>query len=153
MTRQGYMFRLTIIIAIVVLIIAYAIFNTRLIIRGPSVHIYDLVDGQIIEGDGLVEIKGEVQNATYISLNGRQIFVDEKDHTFEEKFLLTSRINYFEIFVSDKFGKTDRKKMILVYKDSKEIDIPEQIIDIPQETQEEGIEEQPQTQEEPAGNT
>jgi hypothetical protein len=123
MARQGYMFRLTITIMIVLLIITYAVFNTRLIFKGPTVQFYDLRDGQIIEGDGLLEIRGAAQNVSYISLNGRQIFIDEKSHQFSEKVLLTSHINSFEVFVSDKFGKEDYKKITLVYKDHKQIDI------------------------------
>jgi hypothetical protein len=140
MARQGYMFRLTIIIMIALLVIAYTVFNTRLIFRGPTVQFYNLQNGQVIEGDGLIEIKGEAQNVSYISLNGRQIFMDEKSHQFNEKVLLTSKINSFEVFVSDKFGKEDHKKITLVYKDAKQIEIPKQV-------------EATSTQEEPADNT
>ena len=148
MARQGYMFRLTVTITIALLIIFYVVFNTRLIIKGPSVAIYDLKDGQIVEGDGLVEIKGSAQNISFISLNGRQIFMDEKTHQFNEKVLLTSHINPFEIFVKDKFGKEDRKNITLVYKNFKPIEIPIQQ-DLEQGTTTEKLE----TQEEADDNT
>ena len=45
MAKQGSMFRLTIILLIVGIVLTYVFFNTRLLIKGPEVEIYDLYDG------------------------------------------------------------------------------------------------------------
>jgi hypothetical protein len=115
MAKQGSLFRLTVTIVTVLLILIYIIFNSRLIIKGPVIEIFDLRDGQVFENDGLVEIKGSAKNISYISLNDRAIFIDE-NHNFKENFLMTNEINTVEIYAKDKFGKETRKRLTLVYK-------------------------------------
>lgn len=112
MAKQGSLFKLTLTIIIVFVVVTYAIFNTRLLIKGPEIEIIDLVSGQKIEED-LVEIKGKVNDISFISLNDRQIFIDE-NKMFKEKILLTNKINNVKIYAENKFGKSDLKEIILV---------------------------------------
>ena len=112
MARQGSLFRLTITVIIILIVSLYTVFNTRLLIKGPEITLYDLKNGQKVEED-LVTIKGEADAISFLSLNGRQIFIDE-NKMFEERVLLTNRINKMEIYAEDKFGKTDMEKFILV---------------------------------------
>lgn len=114
MAKQGSMFRLTIIVAVVLLLLGYAIFNTRLLISGPKIILEDLYNGMTVEND-LIEIRGVAEGISYLSLNGRQIYVDQ-NHNFKEKVLLTDKINYIEIFAKDKFEKTQTKKITILNK-------------------------------------
>jgi hypothetical protein len=112
MSRQGSMFKLTITLLISVVVIFYVIFNTRLLFRGPEITIYELTNGQKVT-EGLVEIKGKANDISFISLNGRQIFIDE-NQMFSEKVLLTNKVNVVEIYAEDKFGKKDLEELTLI---------------------------------------
>ncbi|MFA6459578.1 MAG: hypothetical protein WCV79_04285 [Candidatus Paceibacterota bacterium] len=64
----------------------------------------------------LATINGKAQNATYISLNGREIFID-KDGSFSEKIALIPGFSVITIDAMDKFGKEKEKTFQLVYKE------------------------------------
>lgn len=73
-----------------------------------------------IERDGdtsMVQIKGNARNANYITLNGREIFVD-RDGTFTEPVALLPGLSVVTLDAQDKFGKTAEKKFELIYKES-----------------------------------
>lgn len=143
MAKQGSMFRLTITILVILVVLIYTIFNTRLIIKGPVVDIFELKDGQEIESS-LIDIKGQAKNISFISLNGRQIYID-KENIFQERILLNDRINPIEIYAKDKFGKEIHKKITLISKETKTPPI-EKFTDIKNEnedlTQNTGVEPQ-----------
>lgn len=124
MSRQGSLFKITISTLIVLIVVFYTIFNTRLIIKGPSIEVFELQDGQKLEAD-LVNIRGLAKNISFISLNGRQIFIDENSE-FNERLLLTNEFNEIEIYAEDKFGKKEIKKLTLVRETGRE-DIENQI--------------------------
>lgn len=122
MSRQGSLIKLIILLIVVGLVVGYAIFNSRFLRSGPEIEIYDLVDGQITE-ENIINIRGKAKNISFISLNGRQIFINENSE-FNEKLLLTNKINPIEIYAKDKFNKEIRKNITLVYKGEK-INLPE----------------------------
>ena len=126
MAKQGAMFRLTILLIVVAIVVIYSIFNSRLLIKGPFIEIYDLKDGQILSEDNLVEIKGRVDNISSLTLNGRVIFVDENSN-FNEKILLTNKVNPINICAKDRFGKSVEEKITLVYLGETTAKLPEKI--------------------------
>lgn len=65
----------------------------------------------------IVEIHGNAKNANYITLNGREIFVD-RDGAFTERVALLPGLGVVTLEAQDKFGKTAQKKFELVYKES-----------------------------------
>lgn len=65
----------------------------------------------------LANIIGKAKNATYISLNGREIFID-KDGSFSEPVALIPGFSVITIKTHDKFGKNKEKKFQLVYKEN-----------------------------------
>ena len=69
------------------------------------------------EHSPLIQIKGNAKNATYISLNGREIFIGP-DGTFIEPVALLPGLSVLTLNAQDKFGKTTEKKMELMYKES-----------------------------------
>jgi len=62
----------------------------------------------------LAKVQGKAKNATYISLNGREIFID-KDGSFSEPIALIPGFSVITIDTQDKFGKSKEKKFQVVY--------------------------------------
>jgi hypothetical protein len=65
----------------------------------------------------MVQIKGNARNTNYITLNGREIFVD-RDGTFVEPVALLPGLSVVTLSAQDKFGKTAEKKFELTYTES-----------------------------------
>jgi hypothetical protein len=61
----------------------------------------------------LAKIKGNAKNATYITLNGREIFID-KNGEFEEFVAILPGFSVIKIDAKDKFGNSDEKKFEIV---------------------------------------
>ena len=60
---------------------------------------------------------GKAKNATYISLNGREIFID-KDGNFTENIALLPGLSVITLSAEDKFGHVDEKKLEVMYQES-----------------------------------
>lgn len=65
----------------------------------------------------LVKVLGKAKNATYISLNGREIFID-KDGNFTENIALLPGLSVITLSAEDKFGHVDEKKLEVKYQES-----------------------------------
>ncbi len=65
----------------------------------------------------LVKVLGKAKNATYISLNGREIFID-KDGNFTENIALLPGLSVITLSAEDKFGHVDEKKLEVMYQES-----------------------------------
>ena len=61
----------------------------------------------------LATIKGVALKATYITLNGREIFID-KSGNFSESIVMLPGFSIITLHAKDKFGKTAEKKFELV---------------------------------------
>lgn len=70
-----------------------------------------------INDSSLAVVSGVAKNATYISLNGREIFID-KDGSFREAIALIPGYSVITIDAMDKFEKSAEKKFQMVYKES-----------------------------------
>jgi len=102
-----------ILITLIVSIIGgYSIYEARNIIRGPIIEIVTPSNGSVLENP-LVEIKGVANNITSISLNDRQITVNEQG-LFNEKLLLSPGYNSIKLSVSDRFGRYKEEILELV---------------------------------------
>ncbi len=64
----------------------------------------------------LIEVKGVALNAVYLSLNGREIFID-KDGAFTETMALLPGLGVVTLDAQDKFGKTTEKKFEVLYEE------------------------------------
>lgn len=64
-----------------------------------------------------INVKGIIKNATYATLDGRQIFIDENGK-FNERLLLSPGYNVVEIKLKDRFDRIKTKKLELIYKPS-----------------------------------
>lgn len=68
----------------------------------------------------IVEIKGNAQNAVYLSLNGQEIFID-KNGEFSEPVALLPGLGVITLDAADKFGNVAEKEFTVVYKDNSQV--------------------------------
>jgi len=108
----GFNIRLFVIIASVLLLISYGIFNARNLIMGPTIEVFNPAK-DMETTKNVITVKGRVQNATFISLNQKPIFVDTEG-LFEEKLLLSPGSNIIEIKARDRF-KNEIQKTLKIY--------------------------------------
>lgn len=108
------------IIAILVLtaIGGYALYESRNIINGPLLKLVEPTNG-LSTSDSTIEIKGQTENISSISINDRKITVDEAGW-FQEKVLLSLGYNVIKISVYDRFGREKKTLMELVRKESEQ---------------------------------
>jgi hypothetical protein len=111
--KRGFNVRRLIVVVTVCLLVGYGFFNSRSLIFGPSIEIFEPVSLESEVAENTLLIKGRVKNMTYLSLNGRPIFVNPEG-LFEEKLLLSPGFNTIEIRARDRF-KTEKVKTIRVY--------------------------------------
>jgi hypothetical protein len=98
-----------------IIIVGYSLFSARHIIKGPTIVIETPQNGELIK-DNFVEIKGKSQNLNYISLNDRQIFIDDAGN-FKEKLILYEGENTLKLYGKDKFGREITKYIQVVAPD------------------------------------
>lgn len=96
------------------LIVFYSIYQARFIIEGPKVSIWDPQNGSTVS-KSVLDIKGEAKNIARLSLDGRQIFVNEQG-SFKERVLLSEGFNEITISAQDKFGRETQKIIGLFFK-------------------------------------
>ena len=65
----------------------------------------------------VVTIRGQAEKAIYLTLNGREIFID-KEGNFKEYVAPLSGYSVITLFAKDKFGKTALKKFELFTNDN-----------------------------------
>jgi hypothetical protein len=95
-----------------VIIVGYSLFSARHIIKGPSIVVITPQNGELTK-DNFVEIKGKSENLNYISLNDRQIFIDDEGN-FKEKLILYEGENTLKLYGKDKFGRETTKYLQVV---------------------------------------
>ena len=96
-----------------IFIITYAFFNTRALIFGVkirNVEIVPVTDDQ----PNTLKVTGVAKNAKILSLNGREISIDQSGH-FDETIVLLSGYNILTLKAEDKFGYKDEKNYQLIY--------------------------------------
>lgn len=106
-------FRIIIITSLSLLIVSYAIYQSRKLLEGPEITITEPQNGTITL-DSLLTIKGVAENINSINLDDRPIFIDEQGN-FEEKLLLYPGYNIIKFEARDKFGKEKTLNLEVVY--------------------------------------
>ena len=69
------------------------------------------------DGSPLAIVRGNASKATFISLNGREIFID-KDGNFSESIAILPGFSIVTLNARDKFGKTAEKKFQVATKEN-----------------------------------
>jgi hypothetical protein len=99
-------------VLITFIIIGYTYLKTKDYIAGPQITITSPLDGSTVS-NSLVEVVGTTKNISFISLNDRPIFIDEKGN-FREKLLLYSGYNIMSVKAEDRYKRTVEKTIELI---------------------------------------
>jgi len=102
-----------ILLAFFVAVVAYAFFEGRALLRGPTIN----VSPRVMEvSDSFVIVSGTAERITQLSLNGAPIAITE-DGAFEEGYVLTPGYNLLILDARDKYGKTAQRSIEIFYKE------------------------------------
>jgi len=99
--------------ALFLFIIIFAFFRSRDLVFGVKIKNINIVDGTKFTGS-ILPITGNAKNAVEITINGREISVDQSGN-FNETIVLLSGYNVVDIKAKDKFGHSDEKIYKLMY--------------------------------------
>jgi hypothetical protein len=94
-------------------LVGYIWFQARDYIRGASLSITSPQDGQTLS-DQFTVISGNAYGASFLRLNGKQIYIDESNH-FSESLLVPEGYTIMTIEAEDRFGRTISKELHLLY--------------------------------------
>jgi len=100
--------KLILIFSVVVFLGIYFLYQARGFLIGPEIIIESPKAGEITH-DSYLPVKGQAFNISSLSMNGRQIFIDERG-VFSENLLLARGYNIIEITAADKFGRAKKEK-------------------------------------------
>lgn len=92
------------ILAIVVLIASYGLFESRRYLEGPVVHIESPAPGSAIEGP-IVRVVGFARNLSYLYINGARGFVDENG-TITWAYVPPKGYTVLTVRAEDRFGRS-----------------------------------------------
>jgi len=112
-TLSKKIFKITGLSTFFLLIVIYAIFRSHDLILGVKIKNVNIQDGAS-QGDTVLQITGNAKNATNLTLNGREISIDEEGR-FNETIALLLGYNIINIKAEDKFGYVDEKNYQIIY--------------------------------------
>ena len=95
-----------------IVFISYCLFQARFLILGPQVSITTPTDGET--AGPVVIVSGKARNAAWISLNGQQIFTDEKG-LWKEKLIVSAGVSIMTVTVRDRFGREEEESVRVVF--------------------------------------
>lgn len=106
-----------VLIVFFVLVVGYAYFEAQGILFGPAIT----VDSNVTEvHDPFITVKGKADRIASLSMNGKQITVTE-DGSFSQPYLLAQGDNRIVLDASDKYGRSRRQVIEVVYTPSSDV--------------------------------
>ena len=96
------------------IIAVFGFVNMHSILKGVSITA-DIMPAT--DNSKVVHIKGKVDNAIFVSLNGREIFIDQKGN-FNEAIALPDGYSIITLAANDKNGNNKKSTMEVVSKQS-----------------------------------
>lgn len=93
-------------------IILYTIYGAKHLIFGIKIEDMSIVDGATVE-DSAIQVTGVAKDAIKITLNGREITIDQQGK-FNDIVALLPGYNILNIRAADKFGYMDEKNYQLI---------------------------------------
>ncbi len=106
-------FKIIGVILLFLLIAVYAFFRSRELIFGVQIKDVNITDGATYT-ESIVHVTGRAKNALKLTLDGREISIDQEGN-FDETIALLSGYNIIAIEALDKFGHVDIKNYQLMY--------------------------------------
>ncbi len=125
--------------AVGILLIIYALFQSKNLLQGPIITITGPKNGATLT-EKIVKVTGSARNIAYINLNDHQIFVDENGN-FSETLIAPYGYSVIKLSARDKFGETEEKTIMVNYPEDGPLlsDIwPSETGDIPEKAEEMG---------------
>lgn len=114
--QHGPSFRSTIMISavliIILLVIAFVIFQARYLLMGPQIHLAALPTGP--HNERVVQLTGTTRNISHIWLNGRPIYTDPNGN-FNEALILENGYTVATLRAEDRYGRDTTVVTPLVY--------------------------------------
>lgn len=95
-----------------ILIATFVFFNSKDLIFGVKIKNVNLADNAKV-ADNILKITGNAKNAVKLSLDGREISIDQSGN-FNETVALLPGYNLINIKAQDKFGNSDEKNYKLI---------------------------------------
>ena len=105
--------RLTSLSLFFLFIIIYAFFRSKDLLFGVKLRNLNIVDGSKVT-ENIQKITGIAKNAIKLTLNGREISINQEGN-FEETIALLPGYNIIDLKATDKFGHSDEKNYKLIY--------------------------------------
>lgn len=105
--------KITSLIIVVVIIVAYGVSRSLNYARGPKIDIYNPANGTVATSS-MIEIVGRVERAHNLFLNGHPVTVDEQGN-FKENILVFKGINIITMRADDQFGRNTEITRTLVW--------------------------------------
>lgn len=100
-TNKSIRTYVTVILAVCLFV--YSVYQARNLITGPELSINFPAEG-FHTSEALVAVEGKARNVSFISLNGKQIFVDDRG-IFKEKLVAAPGYNIITVVSRDRFGR------------------------------------------------
>ncbi len=91
----------------------YSLFQARFIILGPDISVTSPLDEARVT-TRVIDLVGNAQNISYISVNDRPIFISEKGDS-NEKLIVENGLSIITIRAKDRFGRQTEKTIRVVY--------------------------------------
>lgn len=101
------------ILVVLAVIIGYSYLEMRGMLMGPRITIDSPTNGQTVS-DPILVLSGVAENVRVISLNGREILIDEVGN-FEEIHLLYPGHNTIVLRAQDRFDTEIEQRMQIIY--------------------------------------
>ena len=95
------------------LLVLYSLFQARFLIIGPHISVTSPKDGETVPSP-VFDLVGNAQNISYISVNDRPIFLNEKGD-FNEKLIAQTGLSIITLRAKDRFGRLTEKSIRVVY--------------------------------------
>lgn len=113
MLQNGRYIRIGTGIILGLIILGYGASKSINLLMGPEIRIDSPKNGETLR-EPLLNIKGLVKNAAFITLNDKQIFVDDKGN-MTDQILLYEGYNIMTVKAKDKFGREKIVTREIVY--------------------------------------
>jgi len=97
---------------IVLTVVTYGLFRSRDFLKGPTITIQSPQNGSTLD-KAFLTINGKAEHIAFITLNDRQIFVDENGN-LREDLLLQNGYNVISIKATDRFNRKVERRLELV---------------------------------------
>ena len=112
-TDAKKIFRFAVFFIFFLCIIVYTFLRTKDLVFGVKIRDVNITDRAKMD-KSVIEVKGNAKNALKLSLDGREISIDQNGN-FDETIALSPGYNVVTIQAEDKFGHKDEKSYKLTF--------------------------------------